>query len=490
MSDFNDDGFDDLAIGVLGEDVESHTRAGAANVLYGSLLGLDAMGNQLWHQDVPGIEGGAEAEDGFGSALASGDFNDDGFDDLAIGVSGEAIGTLGNAGAVNLLFGSTTSLTATDNQLWQQNSPGVQGSAEADDLFGDALASGDFNGDGFDDLAIGARGEDIGTVTSAGAVHVLLGSLTGLSATGNQFWEQNTPGVQGDAESGDTFGDALAIGDFNNDGFDDLAIGASGENVGTVTNAGAVNLLRGSATGLTPAGNQFWAQSTPGVQGNAEANDSFGSALASGDFNGDGFDDLAIGVSGENIGTVTSAGAVNVLRGSVTGLTTVGNQFWEQNTPGVLGGAESGDGFGNALAVGDFNNDGFDDLAIGVSGENVGTVTNAGAVNVIFGSATGLTVTGNELWHQNVPGVQGGAEIDDAFGDILRIGDFNDDGFDDLAIGAPGESIGTVADAGATHVLFGGANGLTSMDNQIWDQNTSGIIGVAQADDFFGGALA
>ncbi len=150
--------------------------------------------------------------------------------------------------------------------------------------------------------------------------------------------------------------------------------------------------------------------------GGAEAGDLFGASLASGDFDGDGFDDLAIGAPGEGIGAKADAGAVNVLYGSASGLTATGDQLWHQSTSGVLGGAEAGDLFGASLASADFDGDGKDDLAIGAPGEGIGAKADAGAVNVLYGSASGLTAAGDQLWHQNVAGVLGGAEPGDLFG--------------------------------------------------------------------------
>jgi hypothetical protein len=489
MSDFDNDGFDDLAIGVPGEGIGTAALAGAANVIYGSSSGLATVGNQLWHQNVAGVIGGAELEDGFASALASGDFDNDGFDDLAVGVHGEDFGTAANAGTVNVLRGSTTGLTAAGDQSWNQDVAGVASAAENDDAFGDALAVGDFDNDGFDDLAVGAPGEDLGAIMSGGAVNVLRGSTSGLTATGNQIWHQDSAGVESGAETGDLFGDVLAVGDFNDDGFDDLAVSARREDIGGVENAGAVNLLLGSSGGLTATGNQLWHQNSAGVAGVAEDDDAFGNALAVGDFDNDGFDDLAIGAPGEGVATIEDAGAVNVLRGSANGLTATGNQTWYQDSAGIAGSGEERDGFGNALAVGDFNNDGFDDLAIGVRGEDIGASANAGAVNVLFGSASGLTASGNELWHQDVAGVESAAETDDIFGDVLTTGDFNDDGFDDLAVGVSGEDLGAVVNGGASQIFLGSANGLTAAGDQIWHQDSSGILDVAEAGDLFGGWL-
>ena len=366
---------------------------------------------------------------------------------------------------------------------------GGQG-AEAGDVFGDRLACGDFDGDGFDDLAIGVPGEDIGAVVDAGAVNVFYGSGSGLTAAGDQLWHQDTPGVLGGAEAGDVFGDSLACGDFDGDGFDDLAIGAPGEDIGAVVDAGAVNVFYGSASGLTAAGDQLWHQNVSGVLNGAEAGDLFGSSLASGDYDGDGKDDLAVGAPGEDIGAIADAGAANVFYGSASGLTASGDQLWHQNVPGVLGGAEAGDLFGSSLASGDYDGNGKDDLAVGAPGEDVGAVVDVGALNVLYGSGSGLTASGDQLWHQDSGGIMGAAEAGDLFGSSLASGDYDGDGKDDLAVGAPGEDIGAIADAGAANVLYGSGSGLTASGDQLWHQDSAGIMGGAEAGDLFGSSLA
>jgi subtilisin family serine protease len=414
--DFDGDGFDDLAVGAPGEDVGAIVDAGAVNVLYGSSSALTGVGDQLWHQGIPAVTGGAENGDHFGGALSCGDYDGDGFDDLAIGAPGEDVGAIADAGAVNVLYGSSSGLTGVGDQLWYQGLPGVLGAAEGGDGFGSALSSGDYDGDGFDDLAIGAPGEDVGATMDAGAVNVLYGSLSGLTAIGDQLWQQGAAGVLGAAEAGDRFSDSLASGDYDGDGIDDVAIGAPGEDVGAIVDAGAVNVLYGSLSGLTGVGDQLWQQGAAGVLGAAEAGDHFSDSLASGDYDGDGIDDLAIGAPQEDVGAIVDAGAVNVLYGSLSGLTGIGDQLWQQGAAGVLGAAEAGDRFGDSLGSGDYDGDGSNDLAIGAPQEDVGAIVDAGAVNVLYGSLSGLTGVGDQLWQQGAAGVTGGAEAGDAFG--------------------------------------------------------------------------
>ena len=142
----------------------------------------------------------------------------------------------------------------------------------------------DFNHDGFADLAVGVPHDRIGGVFFAGAVNVFYGSADGLSSTGSRYFSQNTPGVGSTAEVPDSFGSALAAGDFDHDGYADLAVGVPNEGVGDIPIAGAVNVLYGSAGGLTAVGSQYFTQSSPGVGSSAEDHDFFGSALAAGDF--------------------------------------------------------------------------------------------------------------------------------------------------------------------------------------------------------------
>jgi hypothetical protein len=489
-ADFDNDGFADLAVGVPREGVGSADLAGAVNVLAGSATGLSGAGGQQLVQGSGGVPDTAEPFDFFGDALAAGNFNNDDFVDLAVGVPGEDVGAITDAGAVTVLYGSATGLSGTGGQFFSQDTGGVLGAAETEDGFGSALGVGDFDNDGFADLAVGVPSEGFGAVSQAGAVNVLYGSAGGLTASGNQQFLQGVGGVLGTAEIGDELGFALTGGDFNNDGADDLAIGAPFEDVGSVFDAGAINVLYGSAADLSVTGDQVFFQGGGGIAGVAEPSDFFGAALAGGDFNNDGADDLAIGAPFEDVGSVLDAGAINVLYGSTAKLNATGNQQFFQGGGGVIGVAEDGDNLGVALGVGDFNNNGFDDLVIGTIGEDVGTIQDAGAVNVLYGSTARLTAAGNQQFFQGSGGLVGTAEEGDFVGAALATGDYNGDNFADLAIGVPFEDIGSILDAGAVDTVNGSAGTLTTTGAQQFFQGGGGAPGTAEEGDSFGSSLA
>jgi len=409
---------------------------------------------------------------------------------LAVGSPADSEISGNRHGEVTVIYGSATGLVGGGSQMWRQGRAGVLETPEHGDEFGAALTAGDFDHDGFDDLAIGVPSESLPGASLAGVVQVLYGSVTGLSATNNQLWSQDSPGIAENAQGGEWFGYALASGDFDKDGFDDLAIGVPNEHSGSEPGLGAVHVLYGSSSRLTATRSQFWDQAAPGVQG-AGVNERFGSALATGDFNGDGRSDLAIGAPTYEVGSGGACGGVNVLYGAATGLSATGNQLWTENSSGIAEQCDGPDRFGLTLAAADFNGDARDDLAIGAPWEDLQATGSGseGAVHVIFGSPNRLTATASQYWTQDSPSMPDTAETGDNFGSSLGAGDFNGDGRADLVIGVPEEKLGALTKAGIAHVLYGSANGPGTAGNQLWSQDSAGILGTAQSDDAFGTSL-
>jgi len=422
-----------------------------------------------------------DPSDGPGAGLAC-DFDGDGFGDAAIGVPLENQGAA-DAGVVLELPGSGGGPDTGQARNWHQGTSGVPDANEAGDQFSFALACGDFDGDGFSDLAVGANAEDVSGKANAGAVTILYGGPNGLKTAGSQQFHQNTAKIAGSVQGGDFFAEALASGDFNGDGYFDLAVGVPGENVASKNDAGAVQVFYGGSNGLRK-NDWLVSQDTTGIVGAAQAGDHFGAALASGDFDGDGFEDLAVGIPGENVGGRGDAGAVHVVYGGAGGLSAQGDHIIHQNTAGVDGAAQAGDGFGSSLAAGTITSDGRADLVVGVPFEKVGTQADAGAVNWLKGSANGPVGVGANWIKQNSPGIPGAHAAGDLFGWDVAVGDVDGDGLAEIVVGIPGDNNG----AGAINVIFGSGNG-PDTDGELWSQDATGIAGTSGSGDFFGAAV-
>lgn len=494
---------------------------------------LTSAGDQIWHLGQPGVVGTPANFDSFGTSVAGGDFDGDGYDDLATGVSadwGSEIGaTVGYApGWVSIIYGGPGGLNSARSQLIDQNDLPLNEQAEDGDRFGYALAAGDFDNDGRDDLAIGAPGDS----HDAGSIFLLFGSDEGLRTEGarhfaRRCWQFLQLCSQPDALNFDAtfFGDVLTTGDVNGDQFTDLIVGVqSYDHLDAIeigiggqwtfegfVDVGVLEVFTGGPDGLSDVSperrTRYFEYELDSVVGGCSVfpscSDRFGAAVAAGDINGDGFDDVAIGAPGFNHGLIFLSGTAYVIYGSSTGLRTDGTQRWEQESDGIAGGAELNDKFGSSLAIGDFDGDHFDDLAVGVPNESVGTGFSetpfAGMVNVLYGTSGGLTAERNRTWHQDSGGIAGSAELGDTFGFSLVAADFSGDGISDLAVGVPRENI-TIdgfldipvpkSDAGMVNVIYGSPAGLTATGDQAWHQDRPSIAGAVEHYDHLGWSLA
>ncbi|MDA8020600.1 MAG: hypothetical protein MPN21_24445 [Thermoanaerobaculia bacterium] len=373
VGDFNGDDCDDLAIGAPLKDFGLAENVGAVAVALGRSDGVQPR--TALYQGTFGITSTGEAGEQFGHALAAGDVDGDGFDDLVVGVPREDVLDAENAGSIHILFGegSATGFATSGHRLYDRFSTNFPGSRQTDGYFGWAVAVGTGLFEGRADVFVSEMGRDVDSAIQAGAVLRLIDAHDPSDLFVLEF-NQNSSGVPGTAEDYDRFGRSLAVGDFDGDGVTDIAVGVNeGLNIDgeTLSAAGAVNVLYQAVFGGPDS--QMWTQGHfASVE--AEPFDRFGEVLAVGDFDRNGTDDLAIAVTGEDFAGKEDAGFVHILRG-LQGFGFVGLDF-RQNLSLPFPNVE--DHFGAAMAAGPLGSGNSDDLVVGVPGKDFAPAFNTG----------------------------------------------------------------------------------------------------------------
>ncbi|MBM7787490.1 FG-GAP and VCBS repeat-containing protein [Tenggerimyces flavus] len=411
-SDYNGDGYPDLAIGAMFARPKPFTLrrdAGGVGLVYGSKSVLGTK-TQLLHRGASWVPGPQSVNQWFGKAVTAGDFNGDGYSDIAI---------CSDAGyledRVTLGFGGS-------NGLWRGLDLYVP---DLTRLECNSLAAGDFNGDSYADLAIVGRW----VAVLYGKAWINEASYDDLERLGPYLWRG-----------------APAVGDVNGDGMDDLVTGAGANAEGWDR---SIRLYKGRTEGLRAEADQVL---PPGVYG---------------DVDDDGYADLAAAQPGATRAGKAGAGLVTLWWGAASGIDTSRSKaVLAQDVPGVPGDVGAGDGFGASVDLGDTDGDGHADLAV-AAGENVSNQVDAGTVTVVRGSKTGWDLSKPAPYlSQGSPGVPEEAETNDYFGRNLLLRDFDSDGRAELVVAAPYDDVGSKpfvrSDVGTVTVFRGTAAGVST----------------------------
>ncbi len=438
--DVNGDGYDDILIGAY-NDEDGGSFSGQTYLILGKGSGW-VMDKDL--SEASASFWGEDANDQSGCCVAgAGDVNGDGYDDILIGAYGDDDGG-SDAGQTYLIFGKASGW-AMDTDL-SLSSASFRGE-DADDESGSSVAgAGDVNGDGFDDILIGAKGDEDGGGTNVGQTYLILGKASGwsmdtdLSGSSASFWGEDSGDYSAYSVSG--------AGDVNGDGYDDILIGAEGDD-DMGTEAGQTYLILGKASGW--AMDTDLSASSASFRGESSFDFAGCSVDGAGDVNGDGYDDILIGAVQNDEGG-SWAGQTYLVLGKASG--------WAMDT--FLSGAaasfigeDSNDQSGYSVAgAGDVDQDGYDDFLIGGYGDEDGG-SMAGQTYVILGHATGWT---KDTYLSSASGSFIGEDPDDFSGfRVAGAGDVNGDGYDDIFIGAPYDDDGG-STAGQTYLVLSGVD--------------------------------
>ncbi|MBK6425720.1 MAG: FG-GAP repeat protein [Blastocatellia bacterium] len=452
--DVNDDGFADVIVGSVFYD-SGQTDEGAAFVYLGSASGIIPTANAVLNGDQATSRMGISVD-------GAGDTNGDGYDDVIVGARLYDLGQFDEGAAFVFLGGSAgitiASATAADATL-EGNLAGA--------LMGASVASaGDLNNDGFADVVVGANAYNAGQ-SNEGAVFVFLGGAAGVGNGGPTSADTFLQSNQIDGQLGTSVAGA---GDVNGDGYDDLLVGARVMNLGT-PQEGGVFLYFGGASGVP---SEITISSGPTILQQDQALAFFGTSVAGvGDVNGDGYSDVVASAPGYN-----GIGAAFVYLGQARGL----QGFPKPDTVTRSGQAESG--FGSVAGAGDVNADGYADIIVGAGSYDAGQ-TNEGAAFIFHGGPNGIPVGDPSVAATFLQGNQAGA----FFGlSVAGAGDVNSDGYADVVVGSNWTS-GQPAE-GAAFVFHGGPSGIANGSPataaailQADQDDSSFSAGVASAGD-------
>ncbi|MBP6355053.1 MAG: FG-GAP repeat protein [Nitrosomonas sp.] len=459
--DINGDGFDDLIIGAPHNFDDFYS--GASFVVFGKASGFNAS---LPLSTLDGSNGfrlnGVAGGDAAGQMVSrAGDINKDGFDDLLIGAPLSDVPGL-DTGYSYVVFGKASGFGATLELSSLDGNNGFRLDGTLDSLTGwSGSSAGDVNGDGFDDLFIGAPLADL-SIEDSGSGYIVFGQSAGFSATMDLTSLDGNNGFRMDGlAGGGQFGNSISAGDINGDGLNDLMIGAyldspNGEG------SGSSYVIFGKNSGFDAILDISNLDGSNGfrLNGVAEGDQSGYSLSTAGDVNGDGFDDIIIGANyadanGEN------SGASYVIFGKASGFdATVELSSLDGNNGFRLEGAVAGDYSGRSVSTaGDFNGDGFADLIIGAFGAEPNG-QDSGSSYLVYGKASGFSASLNLADLGSSDGILlNGLAAGDSLGkSVSSAGDVNNDGFDDLIIGAPFGD-GSIPNTGVGYVIFGGVFG-------------------------------
>ena len=493
--DVNGDGFDDLLIGAPKADPGGDTNAGESYLVFGSGSDFAASFSLATLDGSNGfILLGIDAYDRSGNSVSSaGDMNGDGYHDILIGASMADPGGDSSAGETYLVFGSGESFPATADLETLNGTDGFRMKGiDQNDYSGRSVSTaGDVNGDGYDDILIGADGGDPGGSVESGESYVVFGSSTGFPASIDLATLDGSTGfrLDGVAEN-DTSGYSVSTaGDVNGDGYADILVGALFVDSGG-SYAGSSYVVFGSGGSFAPSISLSSLDGSNGfrIDGIDSGDYSGVSVSDAGDINGDGFDDILVGAYSADPDGQSEAGESYVVFGSGSTFSAAVDLATLDGTNGFrLDGVDALDYSGEAVSMaGDINADGYDDIVIAASLADPGGNENAGEAYIVFGSGSSFPAALDlgSLNGTNGFRIEGIAAGDYASDSIGTAGDVNGDGFDDFLIGA-----WRASSAGESYLIFGDNftysathRGTSSADN-LTGRSIADVMVGGQADD-------
>jgi len=456
--DVNGDGRDDVIVGATAAGNNSRTISGSSYVIYGQASNTNIDLLTLTIAQGFRIDGAAASDQSGSSVSGAGDVNGDGRDDVIIGANGADNNARGGSGSSYVIYGRVSNTNIDLLSLTIAQGFRIDGAAASDNSGRSVSGAGDVNGDGRDDVIVGAPAAGNNSRTISGSSYVIYGQASNTNIDLLTLTIAQGFRIDGAAASDQSGSSVSGAGDVNGDGRDDVIVGAPAADNNSRGNSGSSYVIYGQASNTNIDLLSLTTSQGFRIDGAAASDQSGISVSGAGDVNGDGRDDVIVGADLADNNSRTSSGSSYVIYGQASN-TNIDLLPLTTSQGFRIDGAVLLDTSGTSVSgAGDVNGDGRDDVIVGASGADNNSRSASGSSYVIYGQVSNTNIDLLTLTIAQGFRIDGAAASDQSGISVSGAGDVNGDGRDDVIVGADLADNNSRTSSGSSYVIYGQAS--------------------------------